>query len=292
MLLSIIILNYKKKDLTLSCIKSLYEQFSHQFKINIFEAIVVDNASNDDSVSALQEEIKKKNYKNMKVIASPENTGYGKGCNLGAQYTKGTYLLFLNNDTLIKDKGIVEMVHFMNMHRDIAILGGQLSNFDGSKQPSTGKFYTLYNTFLLLLGMQKYGVLDKNPSTISQVDWVKGGLFMIRTEVFKALSGFDEKIFMYTEDMELCYRANLEGYKTYFYPFVTVVHAEHGSSSRTFAIIYIYKGLLYYYKKHKNYLEYSIIKTLLYMKAVTAIIIGNITRNSYLVKTYKQAIRF
>ena len=92
--------------------------------------------------------------------------------------------------------------------------------------------------------------------------------------------------------MELCYRAKLAGYQTFFYPYVNVFHAEQGSSSRTFAIIYIYKGLLYYYKKHKNFLEYSLIKTLLFLKAVAAIIIGNITHNSYLVKTYRQAIRF
>src|SRR5260370_22695248 len=101
--------------------------------------------------------MKRMNYKNIKVIASRENTGFGKGCNIGAQYAKGSFILFLNNDTIIKDKEIIEMVHYLNMHRDIAILGGQLRNFDGSKQASAGKFYTLYYAFLLLLGMQKYG---------------------------------------------------------------------------------------------------------------------------------------
>ncbi|HEX8932390.1 MAG TPA: glycosyltransferase family 2 protein [Patescibacteria group bacterium] len=290
MLLSIITLNYRKPQLTLNCLNSLYEQLPKEFARGEAEVIVVDNASGDNSVEFLQHEIKARHYQHVKVIANSENAGFGKGNNLGATSAKGEYLLFLNNDTLVKDQGIWEMANYLKEHQEIAILGGQLRNNDGSLQPSVGKFYTLFNAFLLLLGMQKFGLLDRSPDRIVEVDWVKGGLLMIRKEVFAKLAGFDEQIFMYTEDMELCFRAHLASLKVFFYPKVKVFHAEYGSSNRAFAIIHIYKGLLYFYKKHRSRWEYSLIKTLLLIKAIIAIIIGSVTHNSYLVTTYKKAI--
>lgn len=292
MLLSIVTLNYKKPDLTLACVASLHEQFSKEFEADDVELIVVDNDSQDESVEKLQEGIKKNSYKNTQVIANTENGGFGKGNNVGANAAKGDFVLFLNNDTLVKDKGIMEMARYMEKNEEVAILGGQLRNADNSLQSSSGKFYTLVNASLLLLGLQKFGLLDKSPDEISDVDWVKGGLLMIRKGDFNRLLGFDEKIFMYTEDMELCYRAKKLGRKVMFYPKVMVIHAEHGSANRSFAIVNIYKGLLYFYKKHRSKLEYQILKTLLLVKACAAIIVGSITGKGDLVKTYKEAIKF
>jgi len=291
MLLSIVTLNYKKPNLTLACIASLFDQFKNKFEDGTIELIIVDNNSADDSVALLREAIKKHSYKNVTLIANKENGGFSKGCNLGASGAKGKYVVFLNNDTISKDTGILAMAEYLEKHAEIGILGGQLRNTDGSRQPSTGKFYTLGNAILFLLGLQKYGLVDKNPNEIRQVDWVKGALFMLRLEVFKSLGGFDENIFMYTEDMEFCYRAKLEGYTVFFYPETSVFHKEQGSANRSFAIIHIYKGLLYFYKKHKSPLEYGIIKMLLQMKAWAAISIGTMTRNAYLVTTYRQAIQ-
>lgn len=271
--------------------ESLYQQFADEFKHNKVELIIVDNASGDDSVNVIQKEIAKKQYKNVHLIANKNNAGFGAGCNLGTKHAKGEYFVFLNNDTVVKDKGILKMAEYLNERKGIAILGGQLRNFDGSLQASAGAFYTPVNAFLLLAGMQKFGLLDKSPSTITQVDWVKGGLFMIRSKVFQKLGGFDERIFMYTEDMELCYRANMAGYKVYFYPYVKVLHADQGSSNRTFAIVNIYKNLLYFYKKHRTHQEYLFLKSLLKTKAYSLLVVGKITKNHYLIKTYEEALK-
>ena len=292
MLLSIILLNYNKSDLTLQCLKSLYNQCGKEFEESIFEAIVVDNASDIEDLKNLTEKITMQKYKNLKVIKNSENTGFSKGCNVGAKKAVGKYLLFLNNDTVVKDKGITGMMEYMEKNSDTSILGGQLKSTIEEKQPSTGKFYTLFNAFLFLVGMQRIGIVDKSPETISEVDWVKGALLMIRKDVFERLSGFDEKIFMYMEDMELCYRAKRLGYKTFFYPNITIIHQDQGSSNRTFAIVQIYKGLLYFYKKHKSPMEYVIVKAMLYTKAFLAIIIGFLTGNKYLTTTFRKAIQF
>ena len=291
MFLSIITLNYKKTDLTISCIESLYEQLKRELDGNEVEVIVVDNASGDGSVKALEEEKKKNHYKNLTIIANRENAGFAKGCNLGASTAEGKFLLFLNNDTQVRDRGIFEMAKYMEAHPEAAILGGQLRNFDGSLQASSGKFYTLPNALLLLLGLQRFGIIDQGSSNISPVDWVKGAIFMIRSDIFKKLGGFDEKIFMYTEDMELCYRAKINGYKSFFYPDVSVFHKEQGSANRTFAVVNIYKNLLYFYKKHRSWGEYLFLKLILRIKAYMLIAVGRILNNSYLVKTYEQALR-
>ena len=115
---------------------------------------------------------------------------------------------------------------------------------------------------------------------------------MIKKSLFEKLSGFDEKFFMYIEDMELCYRVDKLGSATYFYPDVTVLHKELGSGNRSFAIINIYKGILHFYARHKNHFQYLVAKTLLKLKARAAILVGIITGNSGLIKTYSEAIRF
>ena len=291
MVLSIITLNYKKVDLTLNCIKSLYAQFGEKFGNNTIELIIVDNASGDDSVETLNKTIHQEKYKNIHVSANSENAGFGKGCNLGAKTAKGKYILFLNNDTIVKDRGIYDMVTFLEQHQEAAILGGQLCNMDGSTQSSTGNFYTLPRVFMFLLGLQRYKLIDNSPRTVSRVDWVKGGFFMIRADVFHKLKGFDENIFMYTEDMELCYRAAIAKYATYFYPHAKVLHVDQGSSNRTFAIINIYENLLYFYKKHRSNNEYIFLKTLLKTKAIFLFAIGKIFKNDYLSQTYEKALK-
>ncbi len=290
MKLSIITLNFQKSELTLRCLFSLHTQFQKELYNNEIEVIVVDNKSPDNSVKILQEAIKKNKYKNITLYPNEKNLGFGAGNDYGAKKAKGEYLLFLNNDTEVKDKGFLEMVSYMGHHENAAILGGQLRNFDGSLQPSTGKFYTPFYAMLLLLGMQKYGRLDNSPKTIREVDWVKGAVLMIKKDVYRELGGFDPHIFMYTEDMELCYRAKKAGYKVYFYPEIQVFHADQGSSNRTFAIINIYKNLLYFYKKHRSAQEYIFVKSLLWLKAVSLVIIGRITHNEYLIDTYEKAL--
>lgn len=290
MFLSIVTLNYKKAHLTTRCIESLHTQFADELAKGEIEVIIVDNDSQDDSVKTIEKEIKEKKYKHIDLIANDKNAGFGAGCNVGAARAKGKYILFLNNDTVAKDRSIWEMAAYLDKHEEITIIGGQLRNPDGSLQHSVGTFYTPVQATFLLLGLQRLGVVDKNPKDIQKVDWVKGALLMIRNDAFKKLGGFDENIFMYVEDMELCYRAQLVGYKIYFYPFTNVYHEEQGSSNRTFAIIQIYKSLLYFYKKHRPYSEYLFLKLILRSKARMLILLGKITGNTYLIQTYEKAL--
>lgn len=290
MKLSIITLNFKKKELTLACIESVYQQYQKQFEKNEIEVIIVDNFSQDSSVKFLEKAIQKKKYKNIVLLQNTENAGFGRGCNFGAEKAKGEYLLFLNNDTKVLDNGFLGMMDFLNSRPNVGILGGRMENSDRTAQASAGKFYTLVNAMLMLLGLQRLGLLYTSPTTITKVDWVSGGCMMVRRAVFNKLDGFDGEIFMYMEDVELCYRARKAGIITYFYPHVSVMHIEHGSTNRSFAIVHIYAGLQHFYEKYMPSWQVWVIQCILKVKAYVLIGLGKLLKNAYLVATYEEAL--
>jgi GT2 family glycosyltransferase len=288
MTLSIVILSFNTPDLIKDCISSLRKQFEQELKNDTIEIVVVDNGSKEGVVGDVERSVK--NLKNIKLIKSKENLGFGRGCNLGVENSRGEFVLFLNSDTKVDDKGFIKMTNFLKDNPKVGILGGRLMNFDGTNQASAGKFYNLFNFFIMMFGGEKFGFLKKSPSKISSVDWVSGACFMVNKDIFNKIGGFDKNIFMYMEDMELCYRAKKNGFATYYYPDVLVLHKEQGSSNRGFAIVNIYKGILYFYVKHKSKLSYQIVRNVLYIKAKTVYLLGKITNNSYYTSAYGQAL--
>lgn len=296
--LSIIVLSFNTKDLTVSCVASIIRQYKTQLENGEFEIIVVDNASTDATTSEIRNKTiqllsgREFEARNIKVIENKENYGFAKGNNIGTKHASGQYVFFLNSDTQMLDRGLISMIDFFDRHKNIGIIGAKFANSDGSAQASTGIFYNLPALVLMLLGVERFGLLRQNPLRICQVDWVSGGAMLTRKDLFEKLEGFDENFFMYVEDMELCFRAKKEGFATYFYPQVTIAHKQLGSSNRAFAIVNIYKGLLYFYKKHTNYLQYTLVKLLLIVKAYIAITIGMLTHNRYLTSTYRNALSF
>lgn len=288
--LSIVILSYNTKNLTLQCIQSVIKQYENELEKKEIEIIVVDNNSIDGSPLEILK-IKNK-IPNLTLTLNKKNVGFARGCNIGAKETLGKYILFLNSDTKVLNRGFLSMIEFLEKNPKIAILGGRLENNDGSTQASCGKFYNLFNLLIMLLGLERLGRLRSSPSKIKKVDWVSGACMMVVQSVFEKLTGFDEKFFMYIEDMEICFRAEKLGYATYFYPNIKLRHKSLGSSNRTFAIINIYKGISYFYAKHKTYLGYLVARTLLIVKALVLILIGSLIFNSNLRERYKKAILF
>ena len=273
MLLSIVILSYNSKDLVINCLQSLTDQYKEELGKGEVEIIVVDNDSKDSSYDTISKFAS--NYKNIKIFESGSNLGFAKGCNFGAQKASGKYVLFLNSDTKTQDRGFLKMAEFLKNNRKIVILGGKLLNSNGTSQKSAGKFYNLFNFLLMIIGLERLGMVRSSPLTISEIDWVSGACMMVNKDIFDKIGKFDENIFMYIEDMELCFRAKKTGFSTYFYPDLRLVHLEHGSSSRSFAIKNIYKEILYFYKKHMPLWQYSVFRTFLIFKAKLFMIFGS-----------------
>ncbi len=280
---SIIVLTYNSAAHIEKLVKSIYK-----YNINgNFETVIVDNASQDDTVGKI---LQLKSY-DLKLIQNKENVGFSKGINIGAKEASGKYLLFINPDTQWNDGSINNLISVFEKDEGTGIVGGKIINDSGKSEKSAGKFLGILGTLILTLGLDEALGFRFSPGQLQEVDFVSGGFMMVRSDIFKKLSGFDENYFMYVEDMDLCFRAMKQNYKIYFSPNTTIIHEGQGSSSRSFAIKNIYKSLLYFQKKHGTKLSYFLIKSLLVLKASVLVLLGKIINNKYLVLSYKEALK-
>ena len=277
---TIIILTYNSSRFIEELLKSLRD-FA-----NGAEILLVDNASSDDTVK-----LAKKFGSEIKIIETGSNLGFAKGNNFGANKATGDYLLFLNSDTSFKNGKLSDMISVFEKNEKAGVVGGKLTGRDGTAEKSAGRFFNLIETLLMVLGLDEALGVRFSPSKLSKVDFVSGGFMMVRSKLFKSLNGFDENFFMYIEDMEFCYRAKKSGFETYFTPDVSISHVGQGSSSRAFAVANIYKGILYFYKKHKSRPEYEIVRCSLWFKAQIVYFLGKLTNNEYYTDTYGQALK-
>ena len=219
-MVSIIIPNYNGGDLLYNCIDSIYKNIS----IKDFELIVVDNASTDDSINRI-----KSNFQNVKIISSNSNLGYSGGCNLGATHASGKYLLFLNNDTEHSNEWIEKLVYFLDSNSKIAAVQPKILNIHNKKlfdyAGGAGGFIDKF-CFPFVQG-RIFHTLEEDHNQYnnpSRIFWASGAAFMIRSNIFKTLEGFDKVYFAYMEEIDLCWRAQAMGYKIYSVPDSFVYH--------------------------------------------------------------------
>ena len=219
-MVSIIIPNYNGEDLLYNCINSIYKNIS----IKDFEIIVVDNGSTDNSINRV-----KSNFQNVEIISSNSNLGYSGGCNLGATHASGKYLLFLNNDTEHSNEWIEKLVHFLDSNSKIAAVQPKILNIHNKKlfdyAGGAGGFIDKF-CFPFVQG-RIFHTLEEDHNQYnnpSRIFWASGAAFMIRSNIFKTLEGFDKVYFAYMEEIDLCWRAQAMGYKIYSVPDSFVYH--------------------------------------------------------------------
>lgn len=284
--LSIIIISYNTKQITEDCIDSIYQSSPQSFEI-----IVIDNNSTDGSVEMLQQFGKK--HENFRLVQNKDNAGFARANNQGARLAKGEYILFLNSDTVVLDNALSKLLDFARRVPNAHFIGGKLFNKDMTPQASCGPFYSLPVIFAaLFLRGDYYGLTRSSPNSTKEVDWVSGACILTKRELFEKIGGFDEEIFMYMDEIDMLYRAKKHGYRVYFYPHAKFVHLGSASSgNRTYPILQVYRGFLYFYKKHHSPLAMLFLKGMLQLKALVAIGIGKITQNKYLLNTYGEAQR-
>lgn len=285
--LSILILSYNTRTVTIECLESIFSSLLNA--PFTYEVIVLDNNSQDSSV----EDIKNK-FPQVLLLEKKENLGFGKGNNELAQIAKGKNLLFLNSDIIVVKDAIEKLFTFFEDHNNTySFVGGKLFNQDGSPQYSAAPFFTLPVVFAVhFLRGDYWGLTRYSPTTIRRVDWLSGACVMVRKNVFLELEGFDEAIFMYMEEVDLMYRAKQKGYITAFYPAAHFIHyGSLSSNGRTDPILNVYRGFLYFYRKHYGTTELFMLKFMLLVKAVVAYSIGVLIHNNYLEKTYDKAIK-
>lgn len=292
--LSVIIISYNTCDITRACIESVMRSMKDSDLS--YEIVVVDNDSQDGSAKMLLE-LNKHHDSILTLVLNSENIGFGRANNLGVQKASGTRVLLLNSDTIVLDHAIDKLHRFQTADPNRRFVGAKLLNADKSPQDSCGPLYSPFVVFvhLLLMGDRwPTGIrfTRTSPTTSKQVGWVSGACILCSKDDFMGLGGFDEKIFMYMEEIDLLKRAKEKGMQTYFYADARIIHLGSASSGgkRTFPILQVYTGLLYYYKKHYGKTSQSLLKTMLQLKALLGIVIGRLTGSTYLTQTYEKAL--
>jgi hypothetical protein len=289
MKLSIIIVNYNNPQLLSKLLESIF-LFPLSFS---YEIIIVDNNSSYDVKSQVNSFKKLHELTPIHLIQNQTNEGFGKANNQGVAIAKGDYLLFLNTDIEVLNNAIEKLVWYAHTKKN-SIIGSKLFNKDMTSQSSCGPFYTLFNIFVMLfLKGDQLGITRYSPDIVKKVDWVSGACFLIRRDDFKNIGGFDDSIFMYMEEIDLCMRAKQKGMHILFYPDAQFIHLGAATSTtRMEPIVNIFRGILYLYKKHFGKKQYIIVKMMLFVKAYVAIGIGIIFGNDRLSQTYKKAISY
>jgi len=245
--LSILIISYNTKKITKNCLQSLFESLKGT-KIT-FEVIVLDNQSKDGSLAMLEK--LSHYYKQLIAIKSDQNLGFAKGNNLLVKKARGKYLLFLNSDIIVLDRAVEKLYqYYLANEKEMNFLGGKLYNKNMTEQFSCGPFYSLLVIFgALFLRGDYWGLTRYSPNKIKKVDWVSGACFITNKQSFQKIGGFDEKIFMYMEDLDLNRRLHKD-YKTMFYPYVSIVHIHAKESYKRKNLLRAHiKSTVYYFNK-------------------------------------------
>lgn len=278
--ISFVILTYNSEAFIDKLINSLFLFLEEDIQEDRAEVIVVDNNSEDNTVPLV------KKIKNITLLENKTNLGFSKGINRGVSVAKSNYVVIINPDTELKEGNFYKVLEQFKNDEKLAVIGGKIIGKNDKYEKSAGKFLKTFEIMLMSLGLDEVFEVRFSPDKLQEVDFVSGAFMIIKKSIFDELSGFDENLFMYVEDMEFCYRVKKAGYKVIFDPNIIIFHNSHGSSSRGFAIKNIYIGLLYFQKKHGNSLSFLLVKILLCLKARSLVLVGRIINNKYLASTY------
>jgi N-acetylglucosaminyl-diphospho-decaprenol L-rhamnosyltransferase len=260
MMLSVLIVNYNVRYFLEYCLLSViasarYMQASHGHWQT--EILVIDNGSTDGSMEALPAAFPSVNF-----INAGENLGFGKANNRLISMAKGRYLLFLNPDTLLPEHCLLAHISFLESREDVGASGIRMIDGSGRFLPESKRgFPGSWNSFTKMSGLAALfprsrffagyyeGHLPDNKS--AGVPVLSGAYMLVRSEVLQKTGGFDERFFMYAEDIDLSYRINLSGNITYYFADVTVVHFKGESTDKDAAyVIRFYTAMVQFVEKH------------------------------------------
>lgn len=219
--LSIITVTFNNEDLIIDYINSLLKNIPESCEI-----IIVNNNSTDNTLKLIP------NNKKIKVIENNKNLGFARACNLGVNLSSGEYIFFLNPDTKVEEGSILKLLEFIKNHKE-AIVAPKLVEFGGKTQPSVRKLPTIIGAIReYYLGVKdSYEAYAPQGEEIVEVESVVGGALMVTRKLFLKVGGFDEKFFLYFEDLDLCRKVRNLGYKIYYLPNAIIKHKVGGSMS-------------------------------------------------------------
>ncbi|MGB5931484.1 MAG: glycosyltransferase family 2 protein [Anaerolineae bacterium] len=275
--LSIVIISWNVRELLRRCLDSIQESLKGEKGEGLLvETIIFDNGSTDGSADMVRED-----FPRVHLMESEVNLGFTKGNNLAIGQSEGRYILLLNPDTEVVGDALGTMVAYMEAHPRVGALGPQLLNPDGTTQSSRRRFPTLATAFLESTVLQpwfqgsgilkRYYVLDRPDNEIQPVDWVVGAALLIRRVALHQVGPLDEEFFMYSEELEWCYRLKAQGWEVVYLPTAQVVHQEGRSSEQVLPARHIHfqRSKVLFFKRYYGWrgevLRWFILSTYLYL---------------------------
>ncbi|MEX2478469.1 MAG: glycosyltransferase [Gracilimonas sp.] len=267
--ISVIIVNYKVKEYIANLLNSLKKGQS-KFNLEIF---VVDNASGDDAVSYL-----KKRFPSVNYIENENNLGFGKANNQAISKASGEYTLIINPDTLVSEDTLEVMLSHMQENPKCGAAGCKILNPDGTFAPESKRSIpTMWSAFSKVFGLNNLFSKSKifggyylrwiDMDEVSKVPVLSGSFMFWRTELLKKLNGFDERFFMYGEDIDLCYRIQKTKYHIDYVPKTSIIHYKGESSKKgDLQHIRIFNKALYqFFDKHYSSRYSLFFRVLIYL---------------------------
>ncbi len=250
--LSVCIVNWNVRPLLHQCLLALPDATV----CLTAETIVVDNASTDNSTSLREV------FPHVRWLQNTVNVGFSRANNQAITLSRGRHVCFLNPDTIPQPGSLTSLVHYLDTHPDVGIVGPQLRYPDGSLQPSRYRFPTVLTALLESTPIawrwannpwaRRYHCADRPVDQEQEVDWLNGACLVVRREVLETIGGFDEGFFMYSEEMDLCRRAREAGWRVVYVPQAVVIHHEGKSSQQvaTARHVYFNRSKVRYFHKH------------------------------------------
>jgi N-acetylglucosaminyl-diphospho-decaprenol L-rhamnosyltransferase len=238
---SVSLVNTNSRDLLLACLESLQGAGA--------EIVVLDNASEDGSAAAVRER-----FPDVRVIEQRHRAGFGANHNAVIRATTGRYVFVLNEDTTSEDWGFDRMVAHLDADPRVAALAPRLVYPDGRPQASAWRFPSPAAAGLGLLTLGRAGIVQSGGRETRDVDWAMAAALLLRREALDEVGVFDEGFFIYSEETDLCRRLRAAGWRTQYFPQVTVVHHESQFSAEIpeRRINEMWRGRHRYWAKHHS----------------------------------------
>lgn len=255
-MIGVVIVNWNSGKHLNACLDSLLGDSG-------LEIVVVDNASTDGSAILYPK------HSRVSLVRSEENLGFGKACNLGAMRTHGEFLLFLNPDALVFPGTLSKVIDYMQdpLNAGVGICGVQLIDEFGCVARTCARFPSPLGFLSHSLGLDRvfpragHTMVEWHHEEIRAVDQVIGAFFFVRRELFNALGGFDERFFLYFEEVDFSLRASQAGWQSVYLADAQAFHAGGGSSHQVKArrLFYSLRSRLQYSAKHFGALGIAIV---------------------------------
>lgn len=233
--LSIIIVSWNVQALLRACLSSVFRSLGG-LPVEA-EVIVVDNDSRDGSAEMVAQE-----FPVVKVSRNNANVGFTRANNQGIATASGRYLLLLNPDAELAPGSLKSLLEYAEAHPKVGVIGPKLVFPDGTVQSSRRRFPSLLTGCLESTVLQRYlpdhpslrhyYVLDGSDEDTQEVDWVVGACMLVRRDAVECVGAFDERFFMYSEELDLCYRIKRAGWKVIYLAQAQVIHHEAKSSEQ------------------------------------------------------------